>query len=90
MDRLRAAFDRVVEAHPDGHVLVVGHGLTLGAWLATLDPGLGLVALPNASVSTVQVDADGTRRVLAAGVDVAAQGFGSARSVPTSAPVPAA
>lgn len=90
MARVRVAFERIVEAHPTGHVLVVGHGLTLGAWLATVDPDLGLVALPNASVSTVQVDPDGARRVLNAGVDVAAQGLGSARSVPTSLPVPAA
>lgn len=88
MARVHGAFDRILDTHDDGHVLVVGHGLTLAAWLASVDPSLGLVALPNASVSTVLVDGD-VRRVLTAGVDVAAQGLGSARSAPAAAPVPA-
>lgn len=92
MARVRAVFARVVAAHDDAsrpgavldrHVLVVGHGLTLGAWLATLDPS-GLVALPNASVSTVEVT-DGVPRVLAVGVDVAGHGHVAARPAPAPA-----
>ena len=86
MGRTRDVFERIAAAHPDGHVLVVGHGLALGAYLATIDPG-DLVPLPNASVSTVEVDADGTARVLAAGVDVAQQGHVAARPMRTPTPV---
>lgn len=67
-------------------MLVVGHGLTLGAMLATIDPA-GLVALPNASVSTVEVT-DGVARVVAAGIDVAGHRAVAAR--PALAPAPAA
>ena len=89
MARVRAAFARVVAAHDDAarpgattdrDVLVVGHGLTLAAYLATLDP-TSVVALPNASVSTVEI-VDGVPRVLAAGVDVAGHGSVAARPVP--------
>ncbi|GAA4722135.1 histidine phosphatase family protein [Isoptericola chiayiensis] len=59
---------------PDAHVLVVGHGLTLAAYLWTVDPE-AVVALPNASVSTVEVS-DGAARVVRAGVDVAGHGAG--------------
>ena len=97
MTRVRDVFTRVVAAHDgasrpgatqDEHVLVVGHGLALGAWLATLAPS-GLVALPNASVSTVEVT-DGVPRVVAVGVDVAGHGHVAARpaSAPASAAVP--
>ena len=97
MTRVRDVFTRVVAAHDgashpgatqDEHVLVVGHGLALGAWLATLAPS-GLVALPNASVSTVEVT-DGVPRVVAVGVDVAGHGHVAARpaSAPASAVVP--
>lgn len=95
MTRVRDVFARVVAAHDDAsrpgatqdeHVLVVGHGLTLGAWLSTLAPA-GLVALPNASVSTVEVT-DGVARVVAAGVDVAGHGHVAARPAPASATVP--
>ena len=37
MDRTRDVFARIAAQHEDGHVLVVGHGLTLGAYLATVD-----------------------------------------------------
>jgi probable phosphoglycerate mutase len=72
MDRIGAAFARIIAAHPEGRVLVVGHGLALGAWLASIDPG-SAAALPNASVSTVVVDADGPR-VVEVGRDVAGHG----------------
>ncbi|MBD5785029.1 histidine phosphatase family protein [Cellulosimicrobium terreum] len=95
MARVRDVFTRIVVAHDDAsrpgaardrHVLVVGHGLTLGAWLATLDP-TRLVALPNASVSTVEVR-DGVPTVLSAGVDVAGHGSVAARPAPAR-PMPA-
>ena len=82
MGRVRRAFTTISARHPSGEVLVVGHGLALGAWLATLDPA-GLVALPNASVSTVELDADGTARLVAVGVDVAGHGSLAARPVPS-------
>lgn len=85
MARIRRAFATIIVHHPVGDVLVVGHGLALGAWLATLDPA-GLVALPNASVSTVEVEPDGTTRLLHVGVDVAGHGNLAARPVP-AAPV---
>ncbi|MHA7135257.1 histidine phosphatase family protein [Oerskovia turbata] len=89
MARVRAVLGRLVAAHEDAaapgavldrRVLVVGHGLTLGAMLATIDPS-GLVALPNASVSTVEVT-DGVARVVSAGVDVAGHGAIAARPAP--------
>jgi probable phosphoglycerate mutase len=86
MARVRRAFLTIAERHPAGDVLVVGHGLQLGAWLADLDPR-GLVALPNASVSTVAVEADGSARVLTVGVDVAGHGNLAARPVPSTQPL---
>ncbi|WP_233275953.1 hypothetical protein [Isoptericola variabilis] len=42
MGRVRDAFTRITTAHgdtdDDAHVLVVGHGLALGAYLWTVDP----------------------------------------------------
>ncbi|PWD51308.1 histidine phosphatase family protein [Serinibacter arcticus] len=86
MDRVRTTFSEIVDAHPGEHVLVVGHGLTLGAYLATIDP-VGLVPLPNASVSTVEVVREpGTdvtiSRILSVAVDVAGHGSLSARPAP--------
>ncbi|MCG2797138.1 MAG: histidine phosphatase family protein [Cellulomonas sp.] len=86
MARVVGAFDRILAAHPDGHVLVVGHGLTLGAWLAHLDPS-AVAALPNASVSTVTVDEDGAH-VLEVGRDVAGHGSVAARPLRASAGAP--
>lgn len=88
MGRTRDAFARIASQHDDCHVLVVGHGLTLGAYLATVDPDLGLVPLPNASVSTVEVDTDGTVRLTSVAVDVANQGHIAARPMRTPTPVP--
>ncbi|NKY39252.1 histidine phosphatase family protein [Cellulomonas septica] len=87
MDRTRDVFARIAAQHEDGHVLVVGHGLTLGAYLATVDE-VGLVPLPNASVSTVEVDPDGTARITSLAVDVANQGHIAARPMRTATPVP--
>ena len=81
--RVRAVFDRIVGAHPGQRVLVVGHGLTLGAYLATISRA-GLVALPNASVSTVEVRG-GSARIVSAGVDVAGHGSLAARPAPVPA-----
>ncbi len=87
MGRVRDAFARITAAHgetsDDAHVLVVGHGLALGAYLATVDPR-GLIALPNASVSTVEVS-DGVARLVAAAVDVAGHGSVAARQAPAMA-----
>lgn len=88
MGRVRRVFATITARHPGGDVLVVGHGLALGAWLATLDPA-GLVALPNASVSTVTVETDGTARLLSVGVDVAGQGSVATRPVPSAQAVSA-
>lgn len=84
MARVARAFTTITARHRSGDVLVVGHGLALGAWLATLDPR-GLVALPNASVSTVTVDADGAFAVVSVGTDVAGHGAVAARPVPSAA-----
>lgn len=82
--RLQAAMDRIATAHPEGgEVLVVGHGLALGVWLATVGDGV-LVPLPNASVSRVRLTPEGVR-VEEAAVDVAAQGVLGAR--PAAEPV---
>lgn len=78
MARTRDVFARIAATHRAGHVLVVGHGLALGAYLATVDE-VGLVPLPNASVSTVEVDDDGTARITALALDVAGQGLTAAR-----------
>lgn len=85
MGRVKAVFDRILRDHEGQQVLVVGHGLTLGAYLALIDP-VGLVALPNASVSTVEVR-DGSATIVSVGVDVAGHGNVAAR--PAAAPVPA-
>lgn len=77
LGRLRMGMERIVAAHPEGgEVLVVGHGLTLGVWLALVSDGQ-LVPLPNASVSRVRVTPEGVR-MDELGVDVADQGpFGA-------------
>ncbi len=87
MGRVRDVFSRIIATHggtsDDAQVLVVGHGLTLGAYLATVDPTRWF-PLPNASVSTVEVS-DGVARLVAAGVDVAGHGSLAARPVPALA-----
>jgi probable phosphoglycerate mutase len=87
MARTRDVFARIAVEHDEGHVLVVGHGLALGAYLATVDEA-GLVPLPNASVSTVEVERDGTTRLTSIAVDVARQGHVAARPMTTLTPVP--
>ncbi|PZR52923.1 histidine phosphatase family protein [Xylanimonas oleitrophica] len=84
MTRTREVFARIAERHPEGEVLVVGHGLTLGAYLWTLQGG-PLVPLPNASVSTVRVADDGTAEVVEVGLDVAGHGLRAARTAPAPA-----
>ncbi|MGY4644733.1 histidine phosphatase family protein [Cellulomonas sp. URHB0016] len=85
MGRTREVFARIAEQQ-DGDVLVVGHGLALGAYLATVDD-VGLVPLPNASVSTVVVGTDGSPRITSVGVDVAGQGHVAARPMRTPTPI---
>ncbi len=86
MDRTRDVFARIAATHDEGHVLVVGHGLALGAYLATVDD-VGLVPLPNASVSTVEVERDGCVRLTSVAVDVAQQGHVAARPMRAEVPV---
>jgi len=79
LGRLRRAMGRIVATHADGgEVLVVGHGLALGIWLATVGDGV-LIPLPNASVSRVRITPGGVR-LDELGVDVADQGTLGARS----------
>lgn len=89
MARTRDVFARIATTHPGGQVLVVGHGLALGAYLATVDD-VGLVPLPNASVTTVEVAPDGSARITALALDVAGQGLVAARPARTPTPVAAA
>lgn len=88
MARTTSVFERIVDQHlgTDDHVLVVGHGLALGAYLATLEP-IGLVALPNASVTTVEVGETRTARITTLAHDVAGQGQLAARPAPALTPV---
>ena len=71
--RVRAAFGRIEANHGEGHVLVVSHGLTLRAYLTMIDPG-PILPLPNASISTVRVHADGHRQVITIALDPAGHG----------------
>ncbi|WP_448059634.1 histidine phosphatase family protein [Cellulomonas hominis] len=92
LGRVAAAFDRIERAHPDGSdILVVSHGLTLTAYL-TMVGYRGMGALPNASLSTVTVAADGTRTIIATGLDIAGQGVPAidppARLAPGAATAP--
>jgi len=70
LERVTSVFTRIEATHRGGHVLVVSHGLTLRAYLTMLDPR-PTQPLPNASISTVQVDPDGHRRVTMSGLDLA-------------------
>jgi 2,3-bisphosphoglycerate-dependent phosphoglycerate mutase len=73
MGRVSSAFTRIEATHRAGHVLVVSHALTLRAYLTMIDSRPAL-PLPNASVSTVELDPDGQRRVTMVALDLAAQG----------------
>ncbi|MEU1513834.1 histidine phosphatase family protein [Streptomyces sp. NPDC005811] len=52
--RVSDAFGRIARAHPEGEVLVVGHGITLVTYL-TLVGTTGVVPLGNSSVSIVEI-----------------------------------
>ncbi|OJX96899.1 putative phosphoglycerate mutase [Salana multivorans] len=82
MARVRETFAEIVATHAGERVLVVGHGLTLGAYLAVLGAGEGLVALPNASVTRLVVGPEGLREVLELATDVAGHGHVAARPAP--------
>ena len=73
LDRVGSAFTRIEATHRGGHVLVVSHGLTLRAYLTTID-SRPTMPLPNASISTVEVHPDGHRRVTMGGLDRAGHG----------------
>ena len=70
LERVTSVFTRIEATHRGGHVLVVSHGLTLRAYLTMLDPR-PTQPLPNASISTVQVDPGGQHRVIMFGLDLA-------------------
>ena len=86
MARICRPYVTIAERHREGDVLVVGHGLSLAAWLWTLDPSAAAV-LPNASMTQVTLDTDGTSRVLAVGLVVAGQGLVAAGEAWAPAPV---
>lgn len=69
LGRVAYAFRAIEQAHAaGGSVLVVSHGVTLMAYL-TMVAEPPSRPLPNASVSTVRIDPDGTRTLVSAGVD---------------------
>jgi probable phosphoglycerate mutase len=74
LGRVRSAFARIERCHGDGHVLVVSHGLTLLAYLTMINARPG-EPLANASISTVEVYADGRHEVTAAGLDPSGEGL---------------
>ncbi len=82
MARVAAAFSRIINAHDDGEVLVVGHGLTLAAYLWTVQGGV-LHPLPNASVSQVRIE-NGVPQVVTIGATVAGHTAPAARPVPAT------
>ena len=53
VDRITAAFDDIVAAHPEGDVLVVSHGVTLHTYLAREAAYTG-APLANASVTRIE------------------------------------
>ena len=73
LSRVVSAFTRIEESHTQGQVLVVSHGLTLRAYLTMIDSRPTL-PLPNASISTVEVQPDKRRRVITLALDPAGQG----------------
>lgn len=74
LDRVAAVFERVARAHGDGEeVLLVSHSVTLTAYL-TMVGGVPIQALPNASISTVEITTDGTRRITAIALDPSGHG----------------
>ena len=79
LERVAAAFERITRRHDDvQEVLVVGHGVTLLAYLTMVGHPLHpLHPLPNASVSVVEIGADGSRRLTAFGIDPSGQGIPS-------------
>lgn len=84
MARVRETFAEIEASHPGEQVLVVGHGLTLGAYLATLGERV-LHPLPNSSVTRVEIT-DGVPRILEIGRDVAGHGTRAARPAPAAVP----
>lgn len=73
--RVEAAFRGIEQAHADQDtVLVVSHGVTLLAYLVTVQGG-AVSPLPNASISTVEVGPSGERRITAIGIDPSGQGI---------------
>ena len=69
LSRVARGFQAIERAHAEGGaVLVVSHGVTLMAYLRMIGATRS-APLPNASVSIVHIDRDGTRTALAIGVD---------------------
>jgi probable phosphoglycerate mutase len=84
MGRVSAAFARIIAAHPDGEVLVVGHGLTLAAYVWMVDSA-SAAPLPNASVTTVRIH-HGRAEVVEVGLDIAGAGTDPARPITPADP----
>ncbi|HEY8719911.1 histidine phosphatase family protein [Pengzhenrongella sp.] len=75
LDRVRRGFSRIERAHePGAEVLVVSHGVTLMAYLGMVG-GRRLHPLPNASISTVEITPDRSRRITSLGLDPSGQGI---------------
>ena len=87
--RVAAGFARIERTHADGEsVLVVSHGVTLMAYLLMVG-GREVHPLPNASISTVEIGSDGSRRVTSVAVDPSGQGV-PVLSTPGPSPASAA
>lgn len=72
LERVGAAFGRIERSRSDGApVLVVGHGVTLLAYLCTV-AGTELPPLDNAALAVVDIDRSGRRLVRTTGPEAAA------------------
>jgi probable phosphoglycerate mutase len=71
--RVRSAFRRIERSRGRGHVLVMSHGLTLLAHMTMVDPR-PTSPLPDARISTIEVNPDSHRRMVTIALDPAGHG----------------